>query len=230
MKEERVNRSGASDKSKSTHRRYTGSDDFLTAPSHPERTIVGHPEKEQVGDRIRKAREIHSLTLEDLSSRTGIDLDTLSRVESKELIPPLGDLIRLGKALETRMSYFISPGVDKPMTVVKADQRRPVARYGRGRRERYGYSYESLAPEKANRLMEPFVVTLTPADVEEPSTHDGQEFLFVLEGEMEARVGDQAEILGPGDAVYYDSSQPHLVRCVGGRETRVLAVLYAGRA
>ncbi len=230
MKEERVKRSGASDKSKSTHRRYTGSDDFLTAPSHTERTIVGPPEKEQVGDRIRKAREIHSLTLEDLSSRTGIDVDTLSRVESNKLIPPLGELIRLGKALETRMSYFISPGVDKPLTVVKADQRRPIARYGRGRRERYGYSYESLAPEKANRLMEPFIVTLTPTEVAEPSTHDGQEFLFVLEGEMEARVGNQTEILGPGDAVYYDSSQPHLVRCVGDREARILAVLYAGRA
>ncbi|UCC60734.1 MAG: helix-turn-helix transcriptional regulator [Dehalococcoidia bacterium] len=230
MKEERVKKSGASDKSKSTHRRYTGSDDFLTAPSQPERTIVGPPEKEQVGDRIKKAREIHSLTLEDLSSRTGIDVDTLRHVESNKLIPPLGELIRLGKALETRMSYFISPGVDKPLTVVKADQRRPIARYGRGRRERYGYSYESLAPEKANRLMEPFIVTLTPTEVAEPSTHDGQEFLFVLEGEMEARVGNQTEILGPGDAVYYDSSQPHLVRCVGDREARILAVLYAGRA
>lgn len=229
MKGKRVKRPAASDKSGSSRGRYTGSDDFLTAPSHPERPVAGPPQKEQVGDRIRKAREVHSLTLEDLSSRTGIDVDTLRRVESNELIPPLGELIRLGKALQTRMSYFISPGVDKPMTVVKADQRRPVARYGRGRRERYGYSYESLAPEKANRLMEPFIVTLSPTDVEEPSTHDGQEFLFVLEGEMEARVGDQTETLGPGDAVYYDSSQPHLVRCVGGREARILAVLYAGR-
>ena len=229
MKEERSKRPGASDRSKPSHKRYTGSDDFLTAPPHAERAVAGAAGKEQVGDRIRKAREIHSLTLEDLSSRTGIDVDTLSRVESNKLIPPLGELIRLGKALETRMSYLISPGVDTAMTVVKADQRRPIARYGKGRRERYGYSYESLAPEKANRFMEPFIVTLTPAEVDEPSTHDGQEFLFVLEGEMEARVGNQTEILGPGDAVYYDSSQPHLVRCVGGREARILAVLYAGR-
>jgi transcriptional regulator with XRE-family HTH domain len=229
MKEERVKRSDASDKSGASRRRYTGSDDFLTAPSHPQRPIAAPPDKEQVGDRIKKAREVHSLTLEDLSNRTGIDIETLSRVESKELIPPLGDLIRLGKALETRMSYLISPGVDKPMAVVKATQRRPAARYSRGRSEQYGYSYESLAPEKANRLMEPFIITLTPAEVRDPSTHDGQEFLFVLEGEIEARVGDQAEILGPGDAVYYDSSQPHLVKCVGGREARILAVLYAWR-
>jgi len=171
---------------------------------------------------------MRGLTLHDLSSRTGIDVDTLKRVESNEAIPPLGELIKLGKALETKMGYFISPGTDKPMTMVRADQRRPVSRYGERRSERHGYSYESLAPEKANRLMEPFIVTLLPTDVEETSTHDGQEFLFVLEGQMMARVGDQTEFLGPGDAIYYDSSQPHLVRCVGGGATKILAVLYPG--
>jgi hypothetical protein len=45
---------------------------------------------------------------------------------------------------------------------------------------------------------------------------------------MMARVGSQTELLGPGDALYYDSSQPHFVRCVGGSETRILAVLYTG--
>jgi len=119
--------------------------------------------------------------------------------------------------------------VEKPMTVVRANDRLPFSRYGGGRRERYGYSYESLAPEKANRLMEPFVVTLTQTEAGEPSTHDGQEFLFVLQGEMMARVGDRTELLGPGDALYYDSSQPHLVKCAGDKETKILAVIYAGR-
>ena len=185
-------------------------------------------ERELLGDRVRNTREAHGLTLEDVSSRTGISADTLSRVESNEVIPPLGELIRLGKALETRMGYFISPGVDKPVTVVRADQRRPVSRHRGKMSERSGYFYESLALEKANRVMEPFIVTLLPTKVDELSTHDGQEFLFVLEGQMVARVGDQTEVLGPGDAIYYDSSQPHSVRCVGGAETKILAVLYTG--
>jgi len=92
----------------------------------------------------------------------------------------------------------------------------------------YGYSYESLAPEKADRLMEPFIVTLVPTDTEEFSTHAGQEFLYVLEGELKVQVGDRIEFLKPGDAVYYDSDQPHLVRCVGTTVTKVLAVLYTG--
>ncbi len=205
-----------------------GHEDFLTDLSPLRHPKVMDGERGYLGDRIRNTREMRGLTLKDLSSRTGIDVDTLKRMESNEMIPPLGQLVRLGKALEIKMGYFISPGVDKPMTVVRADQRQPVSRYGEKRSEQYGYVYESLAPEKANRLMEPFVVTLLPTDVEEFSTHDGQEFLFVLEGEMKVQVGDQIEFLQPGDAVYYDSNQSHLVRCVGGNATKILAVLYPG--
>ena len=228
MEEKKVKRSRAPGRSRASQREFAGSEDFLTDPSQPGQPAAGTEAGELLGDRVRNAREMRGLTLQDVSSRTGINVDTLKRVESNETIPPLGELVKLGKALETKMGYFISPGVDKPMTVVHADQRRPVARHGERKRERSGYSYESLAPEKANRSMEPFIVTLSPTDVEEPSMHDGQEFLFVLEGQMMARVGDQTEFLGPGDAIYYDSSRPHFVRCVGGGVTRILAVLYPG--
>jgi quercetin dioxygenase-like cupin family protein len=78
--------------------------------------------------------------------------------------------------------------------------------------------------------MEPFVVTLVPTETEEFSTHSGQEFLYVLEGEIKVQVGKRTDFLKPGDAAYYDSSQPHLVRCAGAARARVLAVLYAGSA
>jgi transcriptional regulator with XRE-family HTH domain len=229
MEKKKARKPGAIDKSKIPHKKFTGSGDLLTFPYQPEHHAAVPAAKEYIGDRIRQTRETHGLTLQDLSRQTGIDMDTLKLVESNKAIPPLGELVRLGKALDTRMGYFISPGVEKPMTVVRADQRRSISRYKGRRKEKYGYSYESLAPEKADRSMEPFIVTLTPTGVEEPSTHDGEEFLFVLEGQMMARVGDVTEYLGPGDAVYYDSTQPHFVRCAGGSETKVLAVIYPGR-
>jgi len=228
MEEKEAKRVSARRRSRASQRRFAGSEDFLTDSSQLGQPATGTEAGELLGDRVRNAREMRGLTIQDVGSRTGINVDTLKRVESNEVIPPLGELVKLGKALETKMGYFISPGVDRPITVVRADQRRPVARHGERKRERSGYSYESLAPEKANRLIEPFIVTLSPTDVEEPSTHDGQEFLFVLEGQMMARVGDRTEFLGPGDAVYYDSSQPHLVRCVGSGATKILAVLYPG--
>ncbi len=216
-------------KAKRSGRGTADAHDFLTHAPHDQRGAAVPARSESVGDRIRGVRDAHGLTLDDLAARTGIDVAELERVEANKTVPPLGELVRLGKALRTRMSYLVSPGVERPMTVVRANARRPFSRYGDRRRAQYGYSYESLAPEKANRMMEPFVVTLAPTEADEPSTHDGQEFLFVLEGEMMARVGDQTEILGPGDAIYYDSSQSHLVTCATGKQAKVLAVIYAGQ-
>jgi mannose-6-phosphate isomerase-like protein (cupin superfamily) len=211
-------------------RKTTGSssEDFITHPSHVHRPKTGLHERESLGDRIRKAREAHNITINELSVRTGTDIETLKSIEANKMTPPLGELVKLGKALATRMSYFISPGVDKPVTVVRADQRRPVSRNIKTGSEQYGYFYESLAPEKANRRMEPFIVTLVPCDAAETSTHDGQEFLIVLEGQMIAKIGDRTESLGPGDAIYYDSSEPHYVRCAGEGKAKILAVIYPG--
>jgi transcriptional regulator with XRE-family HTH domain len=201
-------------------------EDFITDASQ----IVGTKvlEAETLGERIRTVREKHGLSLDDISSRTGIDVSALNRIESNETVPPLGQLIRLGKALDMKMGYFISPGVDEPMTVVRRGQGQSIARYGEKKGLQCGYLYESLAPEKANRMMEPFIVTLLPTDAEEFSYHDGQEFLFVLEGEMKVRVGDRTEHLYSGDAVYYDSTKPHLVKSATSVKTTILAVIYSG--
>jgi transcriptional regulator with XRE-family HTH domain len=203
-------------------------DDFLTDLANIARMEEMDKGKESLGDRIRRVREMRGLTIKDLSSRTGIDIDTLERTESGETIPALGQLARLGRALDMKMGYFISPGIDKFMTVVRKDKRRPISRYGETKSMQYGYFFESLAPEKADRLMEPFLVTLVPTATEELSTHAGQEFLYVMEGEMKVQVGDRVDFLKPGDAVYYDSNQPHFVRCVGTTVTKILAVLYTG--
>jgi quercetin dioxygenase-like cupin family protein/DNA-binding phage protein len=200
-------------------------DDYLT---DPEAIGVGLPEEaraDTLAQRISTIRRQRGLSLEDLSSRTGIALEVLEKVERNEYTPPLGELIRLGKALEMKMGYFISPAAHMPYSVVRRDQRQTVARFASGSPAHKGYVYESLAPEKGDRMMEPFIVTLHPSDVQDMSAHDGQEFIYVLEGRMEARLGQRVEILDPGDAIYYDSNQPHLVKCHGDQPTRILAVL-----
>lgn len=209
-----------------------GNEDFLTASIHDAGIGSGpagpRPERRSLGERIREAREMRGLTLEDLSSRTGVSVDGLERVESNQAIPPLGQLVRLGKALEMKLGYFISAGVGRPMCVVRSHARPRVARHGRHASEQYGYVYESLAPEKANRLMEPFLVTLVPTEFGELASHDGQEFLFVLEGDIRVQVGKEVDVLHAGDAIYYDSTHPHLVKCYGHKPAKILAVIHAG--
>jgi transcriptional regulator with XRE-family HTH domain len=227
MKKERAKRK-ASTRPSPSKGKAAKHDDFLTDLSNLPRIEHTDEAKESPGDRIRRVRQERGLTIKDLSSRTGIDTADLERIESGETIPALGQLVRLGRALDMKMGYFISPGTDQLMTVVRKDARRPISRYAETKSVEHGYSYECLAPEKADRLMEPFIVTLVPTDTEEFSTHAGQEFLYVLEGEIKVQVGDRVEFLKPGDAVYYDSDQPHLVRCVGIAVTKVLAVLCTG--
>ncbi|MEJ5375973.1 MAG: cupin domain-containing protein [bacterium] len=200
--------------------------DYLTDPSILTPGLKKEPPPRTLGQRIGSIRKEKGLSLEDLASRTGMDMELLSRIESDQYTPPLGELIRLGKALETKMGVFIAPSAPAPYTIVRSHQRKKIARFASGTKRKHGYDYESLAPEKGDRAMEPFLVTLHPTDVQEMSTHDGQEFIYVLEGSMEARLGDKVEILEAGDAIYYDSTQPHLVKCHGKGPTRILAVLY----
>lgn len=200
--------------------------DFLDSigekPTGEEDTVI------HVGERMKKAREARNLTLGDVSQRTDMDVDTLAAIEEGSLAPPLGTIIRLAKALEMRMGYFISGEEEKAFTIVRRTDRKVVSRYDSKRGKYYGYAFESLAPYKKDRHMEPFLVALEPAPTEhERSSHDGQEFIFVMKGKMEVRLGDEIHVLEPGDAIYYDSTVPHLVKCHGDEPTEILAVLYA---
>ena len=182
----------------------------------------------KVGERVRQVREQKGLSLEDVSQRTDIDPPYLKQIEKGEVAPPLGIVIKLAKALEMKMGYFISGEENRPYTIVRQKERKLVSRFDSTKGKYYGYEYQSLAPHKKDRHMEPFLVTLVPsATEEERSSHDGQEFIYVLEGRMEVRLQDEVHILEPGDAIYYDSTVPHLVKCHGPETTRILAVLYA---
>ena len=182
----------------------------------------------KIGVRVRKARENRGLSLFDIYLRTNIDVDQLSQIEKGKVAPPLGTVIKLAKALEMKMGYFISGEGEKAYTIVRRDARKAISRYDSKKEKHHGYEYESLAPHKTDRHMEPFLVTLEPSETEdERSTHDGQEFIFVLQGKMEVRLGEEIHLLESGDSIYYDSTVPHLVKCRGKETTKILAVLYA---
>ena len=198
--------------------------DTLPQPKTPEQ--AGEPTS--IGQRVRSVREEKGMTTEDVGQRTGLSPKYLDQIEADELSPPLGVLIRIAKALDMKLGRFISAGEVKPFTVVRKHERRIVSRYTSAQGNQYGYTYESLAPDKKDRHMEPFMVTLMPSRArKELSTHEGQEFIYILEGAMEVTLENFTDVLYPGDSIYYDSTIPHLVRCHGDKETVILAVLYA---
>jgi transcriptional regulator with XRE-family HTH domain len=200
--------------------------DFLTDPEAVEAARLESQTEMETnhGSKLKSARENLGYSIKELADKVGMSHELLEGVEEGRRILPLGQLIKVSKALSLKMSDFISEG-DQPFTIVRADERKSFKRFGKSREEHRGYEYESLASEKKDRLMEPFIVTLHPSDADEPSAHDGQEFIYVLEGQMDVLVGEKREVLGPGDAVYYDSSDTHMVKAHGDKPARILAVL-----
>jgi transcriptional regulator with XRE-family HTH domain len=184
-------------------------------------------EPTSIGRRVSLVREEKGMTTQDVGQRTGLSSKYLDQIEADQLSPPLGVLIKIAKALDMKLGRFISTGEVKPFTLVRKHERRIVSRYTSAQGDQYGYTYESLAPDKKDRHMEPFMVTLVPSKArKELSTHEGQEFIYVLEGAMEVTLEDVTDVLYPGDSIYYDSVIPHLVRCHGDKEAVILAVLY----
>jgi transcriptional regulator with XRE-family HTH domain len=185
----------------------------------------------KVGERIRELRETKGLSLREMADLTGFSTALLSQMENHLISPSLGTLIKISRALEVHLGYFFREGSGEPYSIVRKDERKKVSRFASKNGVKYGYSYESLGFDKRDRHMEPFLVTLEPATIKstKTSTHEGEEFIFVLEGEMEVTLGNHTDILYPGDSIYYDSTIPHRVQCRKEKETKILAVLYTPR-
>ena len=173
-------------------------DDPLTDLAYLSRMAGIQEGKESIGDRIRRVREIRGLTVYDLSSRIGIDMDTLERAESGKLVPALGQMVKLSIALHMKMGYFISPGIDKTATTVRKQESLLVSRDGEAKNMLYGCSYESLAPDKANRLMQPFIVALVPTETQKSSTHAGRESCMSSKVKQKCRSGTTSSFSGRG--------------------------------
>ena len=182
----------------------------------------------KVGERIKKVREEKKLSLADLAEKTGYSSAILSQIENHLLSPSLGTLIQIANALEVPLSKIFGEKRGHSYSIVRKDERKLISRFASKEGVNYGYTYESLGYDKKNRRMEPFIVTLEPATVkhEKLSSHSGEEFIYVLEGEMEVVLGDLKDTLSAGDSIYYDSTLPHRVACVGDTPAKILAVLF----
>lgn len=178
-----------------------------------------------VGKRIAEIRTKKGLTLADLARMTGFSQELLAGIENSSVQPQLGTIMRLSKALDQALSGMISGTGNKPYEVTRKGERKTVARSTSSGGEKKVYSYQALAHEVEGRSMEPLIVELEELPDVEKSTHDGEEFIFVLSGTARVAVGDDSFDLSPGDCVYYLSSHPHSITGKGGKAV-ILAVLY----
>jgi len=190
-------------------------------PAQPPRGV------EDVGQRIRKIREEKGLALEELSRLTGFDVQFLSSIEKNEAQPQLGTVIKLSKALDSAFGRLVSGIGDKHYSITRKNERRTVSRSTSKTSKKQVYTYKSLAPEVKGRHLEALIVQLEVDPDKEISVHEGEEFIFVLDGIVVLEIGDDKFELEPGDSVYYLSTTPHHIAAKRDKAT-ILAVLYEG--
>lgn len=151
-----------------------------------------------VGPRLRALRRQRETTLADLSATTGISVSTLSRLESGARRPTLELLLPLAKAHGVTLDEL----VDAPPTGDPRIHLRPINRYGMTmlpltRRAGGIQAYKFVIPAGDGRR-EP-----------EPQTHEGYEWVYVLNGRLRVVLGEHDLVLAPGEAAEFDTRVPH---------------------
>lgn len=179
----------------------------------------------EIGERIKQLREEKKLSLEELSNMTGFDVDLLIRIENKEVHPQLGTVMKLSKALDSAFGRIVSGVGDKLYSVTRKHEQKVICRSTSAKGRKRIYSYKSLAPEVKGRHMEALMVQLEENPDPDRSIHEGEEFIYVLDGVVDLKIGNDHFELEPGDSAYYLSTTPHWIAAKTGKAT-ILAVLY----
>ena len=184
--------------------------------------------QDQIGPRLRRIRKRRGVTLEALASKTGLTKGYLSKIETGKKVPPIATLSRISRATDCEITYFFqechdNDGFDDRVSVVKANERRPVVRGG----STFGYDYKSIAHTLQSKAMDPFIFTF-PAEIQGDTffEHEGEELVFILSGTVAFEIAGREVALSPGDSVYFDSSLPHRGRSVDGT-AQALVIIYS---
>lgn len=182
-----------------------------------------------VGERIKSLREEKSMTIEELAQKAELSVEQIKRIEDDIDLPSLSPLIKISHALEVRLgTFFDDQSVNGPVICRKDQYSDTVSFSNNTTSSRKNMEYHSLSKSKTDRHMEPFIIDVNPVEKEEYvlSTHEGEEFILILEGTMELVYGKNKYLLHEGDSVYYDSIIPHHIHGYQGQKAKILAVIY----
>ncbi len=183
--------------------------------------------KLDMGGKLRRLREENGLSLADLARRAALAEASVRDFEDGRAVPAVGELLNIANALGVSIGHFFQTRIpDKRVEVVRAADRWTV----KARSEAGGvlnYRYQSLSHGLTEKLMQPFIVEVPPSQDSalNRSQHEGEEFLFVLAGVLEVEIAGERHRLEPGDAIYYDSRQPHTLRALEGATARLIACI-----
>ncbi len=179
-----------------------------------------------IGRELRSFRHQQGLTVAELSHQTGVSLGMLSKIENGNTSPSLTTLKSLAQALNVPMTAFFRRFEEyRPVVHTRAGDGVETEREG----TRAGHHYNLLGHLGATGngvTVEPYLITLSEESDRFPTfQHEGTEFIFMLEGEVEYRHGNQVFALKPGDTLFFDADAPHGPEELTSLPARYLSVI-----
>jgi mannose-6-phosphate isomerase-like protein (cupin superfamily) len=170
-----------------------------------------------VGKRIKKARTQKKVSFSALANETGFSVDYIKDVEAGKEIPPVGALLQISRALEIDSGFLLRKEKTTLKKRVKAYTERTE-----------NYAYETLTPGAENKHLKAFRVIVDPLKDHKGIgyQHEGEEFVYVLEGNIEIIVGENINKLKKGESLHFNSGIRHMLRNTGKEKTELIVVIY----
>lgn len=185
--------------------------------------------EKSIGKKIKQIRESKNISLEELASQTGLSLDKLTNIEKAVRLPSFWAGTKIAKALGVKPEDLFNEIEESgPVISRKNKQGKGKNNSNHSDRPKKYMEYHALSTSKGGRHMEPFII-----DVEQSanvdfvlSTHEGEEFIYVLEGSVDITYGSDMYHLEEGDSIYYDSIVEHQLCAGNNQKAKILAVAY----
>lgn len=182
-----------------------------------------------IGTKITTIRESKQLTKETLAERSGLSVEQVEAIENNSTIASLYVLLKIARALGVRLGTFLDDTTSNEPIIVSKQEATPTISFStQNTPSQTHLKFYSLAGGKADRHLEPFLIDVLPAEEQtlSSSSHEGEEFVYVLSGKITVRYAQNVYNLQVGDSIYYDSIVSHLIVSAVDEPAKVLAVLY----
>lgn len=175
------------------------------------------PAQDPVGKKIKKARMQKKTSYSTLANETGFSVDYLKNIEAGKEIPPVGALLQISRALEIDSGFFLRKQESTLKKRVKAYTERTE-----------NYAYDTLTPGAENKHLKAFKVTVDPLKDHKGIgyQHEGEEFVYVLEGKIEITVGENINKLKKGESLHFNSGIRHMLKNTGEEKAELIVVIY----
>jgi len=179
----------------------------------------------RIGTRFKELRKTMGLSMKQLAEATNLSPPLFSRIENGLVMPSIPTLQLISDFLKVDLTYFFKKEQERGFVITRRGTRR-ISHARRGAKGKITYGLELLAEGMENPFMEPCIVTefAGPSEEFQLAKHDGQEFIYVLEGKLELILGEKKFALTSGDAAYFIGEIPHGGKSLSKKPAKTLNV------